>query len=163
MARLAALGALATATTLASGAPAGAAPPKLSCKIAKALTHVSAQPIWFPVPQPPDTTLTVNADAPPKFVHGLKWQVETRYFWLVRLPRGGKVGDPKAELVFSARFDNLGRTVDVLRLKDDRLFAQWRTSRSGADTTAVVAKNITGTEFGEFVASLAKVRYPTGC
>ena len=160
--RLALLGAV-LAAALASARPAGAASPKLSCKIGKALTHVPARPVWFPVPQPRGTTLTVNADARPLFVHGLKWQVETRYFWLVRVPRGTNLGDPTAKLVFNARFDNLGRSVSVLRLSDGRLFTQWRTSGNGADTTAVVAKNITATEFAEFVASMRKVQYPTGC
>ncbi len=156
------LGALALAAALAAGSE-GAAQPKLGCKIAKALARVPARPVWFPAPQPVDTTLIVNAAAPPTFARGLKWSVETRYFWLARLPRGGKVGDPKAKLVLSARFDNLGRTVNVLRRKDGRLFALWKTSGKGADTTVVVAKNMTATEFGDFVASLRKVRYPTGC
>ncbi len=161
--RLPLLGALVAASALASAEPAGAASPKLSCKIAKALELVPAQPVWFPVPQPADTTLTVNADAPPKYVRGLKWSVETRYFWLVRVPRGGKLGDPKAQVVFNARFENLGRNVVVLRQRDGRLFAQWNTSGKGPDTTVVVAKNITGTEFGQFLATLRNVQYPTGC
>jgi hypothetical protein len=156
------LGAVA-ATALAAGGPAGAAAPKLSCKISRALAQVPAKPVWFPAPQPPDTTLTVNAAALPTFARGLKWSVETRYFWLGRFPRGGKVRDPKAKLVFSARFTNLGRTVDILRRGDGRLFTQWKTSGKGADTTVIVAKNMTSTELGAFVASLRKVRYPTGC
>jgi hypothetical protein len=162
--RIALLGATVAAATLASAAPADAAvAPKLSCKIAKALKRVPAKPVWFPVPQPPDTTLTVNGAAPPKFARGLKWSVDTRYLWLGRYPRGAKVADPKAKLVFSARFANLGRTITVLRRRDGRLFTQWKTSGKGRDTTVVVSKDITSTELGEFVASLRKVRYPAGC
>ena len=144
-------------------APAGAASPKLNCRIAKALAHVPAKPVWFPVPQPFDTTLTVNSGAKPGFVHGLKWSVETRYFFLVRLPRGASLREPKASVVFNARFDNIGRAIEVLRNRDGRLFAEWPTNGSGRDTTAVVAKNMSSTEFGEFVGSLRKVTWPSGC
>ena len=146
-----------------TGAPAAAATPKVSCKIAKAVTRLPSPPVWFPVPQPFDTTLIVNGNALPTFAHGLRWQVETRYFFLVRLPRGGNVRDPKAKVAFSARFENLGRSVDVLRRRDGRLFAQWPTTGKGRDTTVVVSQNMASTEFGEFVASLRKVEYPKGC
>jgi hypothetical protein len=154
--------ALATVMTVGTG-PVGAASPTLTCKLAGALARVPAKPVWFPAPQPVGTTLVVDAAAPPAFAHGLKWTVENRYFWLVRLPRGAKVADPKAKLVFNARFPNLGRAVDVLRRTDGRLYARFKTTGSGPDTTVAVASNVTSTEFGDFVASLQKVRYPSGC
>jgi hypothetical protein len=161
--RLAVVAPLAAVVAFAAGDANGAAAPRVSCQIAKAVTRLPSRPVWFPAPMPMGTTLTVPDDAPPTFRRGLKWSVETRYFWLVRLPRGGKIADPKAKLVFTARFPNLGRELDVLRRSDGRLFAAWRTNGAGRDITAVVAKNMTGTEFGEFVASLRKVRYPARC
>jgi hypothetical protein len=125
---------------------------------------VPAKPVWFPVPQPYDTTLTVNESAPPSFRNGLRWMIETRYFWLARMPRGTTFADPKSKVVLSAvQFANLGRRIDIVRLQDGRYFAKWPTAGSGRDTTVAVAKNMTSTEFGEFIASLRKVRWPTGC
>jgi hypothetical protein len=154
--------AVASAMTVGTG-PVRAASPVLTCRIAGALARVPAKPVWFPAPQPVGTTLVVGAAAPPTFAHGLKWTVENRYFWLVRLPRGGQVADAKAKLVFDARFPNLGRAVVVLRRADGRLYTQFKTTGSGPDTTVVVASNMTSTEFAEFIASLKKVRYPSGC
>jgi hypothetical protein len=162
--RLALLGTTVAAAAIVIAGPSSAAAPKLSCSIANALTRVPAKPVWFPVPQPYDTTLTVNENAPPSFTHGLRWMVETRYFWLARMPRGTTFSDPKSKVVLSAvRFPNLGRSIDIVRLQDGRLFAKWPTAGSGRDTTVAVAKNMSATEFGEFVASLRKVRWPSGC
>ena len=148
---------------LATGGPAGAATPKLTCSIAKALTHVPSKPVWFPAPQPEGTTLIVDASSRPGFSHGLEWSVETRYFFLVRLPRGTSFRDRKAKVVFDVRFTNLGRSIAIQRLGDGRLYAKWPTAGKGRDTTVVVAKNMSATEFGVFVASLRRVAYPTGC
>jgi hypothetical protein len=158
------VGAAVVAAVAMLPAPSGAATPKLSCAIAKALERVPAKPVWFPVPQPMDTTLTVNGDARPTFANGLNWMVETRYFWLGRMPRGTTFRDPGSKVVLSGvRFTNLGRSIDIVRLRDGRYFAKWPTSGSGKDTTVAVAKNMSSTEFGEFVASLRKVQWPTGC
>ena len=156
---------LAAAVACAFGtsvAPASGAPPKVTCKIANALKRVPAKPVWFPVPQPEDTTLIVDDDARPGFVHGLRWSVESRYFFLVRMPRGTSFRDPKAKVAFDARFANLGRSISILRLGDGRLLAKWPTAGKGRDTTVVVAVNMSATEFGAFLASLRRVAYPTG-
>jgi hypothetical protein len=160
--RAALLAVVVTASILAA-APADAAAPKLSCRIAKAAAQLPGKPVWFPSPQPFDTTLTVPANAKPTFARGLKWQVETRYFFLVRLPNGGNVRDPRAKAVFSADFSNLGRSITIQRRGDGRLFAQFPTTGKGKDTTVVVSLNMATTEFGEFLSSLRKVRWPTGC
>jgi hypothetical protein len=157
------LAAALVAAALAVPGPSVAANPKLSCAVAQALTRVAAKPVWFPVPQPRDTTLTVNGGAPPSFANGLRWMVETRYFWLGRMPRGTTFRDPGSKVVLSATFPNLARSVDIVRLRDGRYFAKWPTAGSGRDTTVAVARNMSSTEFGEFVASLRKVRYPSGC
>jgi hypothetical protein len=154
---------LAAIAAIAVAAPADAATPTLSCRIAKAAAKLPGKPVWFPAPQPFDTTLTVPANAAPTFRSGLKWQVETRYFFLVRLPNGGSVKDAKAKAVFSARFANLGRNVTILRRGDGRLFAQFPTGGRGRDTTVVVSLNMATTEFGEFLSSLRKVRWPSRC
>jgi len=137
--------------------------PVLSCTTAKSLARLPARPVWFPVPQPEDVRPAVNVNAPPKFVRGVKWDWGDRYFWLARLPKGANLGDPKAKVVAGLRFPNLARAVRILRLSDGRLFAQWPTTRRYPDTTVVVAKNHTTTEIGFFLASLRKVRLPTGC
>jgi len=154
---------LAVSAVAVAAGPAGAATPKVNCRIAKAVEQLPAKPVWFPAPQPFDTTLTVPADAKPTFSRGLRWQVETRYFFLTRLPNGGKVADPKAKAVFSASFGNLGRTVTILRRADGRLFAQFPTTGKGKDTTVIVSSNMATTEFGEFLSSLRKVQWPTNC
>ena len=162
--RLACVGAVLAATATVIAGPSPAASPKLSCSIASALTRVPAKPVWFPVPQPRDTTLTVNENAPPSFANGLRWMVEMRYFWLARMPRGTTFTDPKSKVVLSAvQFGNLGRRIDIVRLGDGRLFAKWPTAGPGRDTTVVVAKNMSATEFGEFLASLRQVQWPANC
>ena len=162
--RLAGLAALAAAAvTFANCGSAVAATPKLGCRLAVALQRLPAPPVWFPSPQPAPTTLTVDVSAGPGLAHGLRWSVEDRWFWLGRLPRGGTTRDPKAMLVFGARFDNLGREIAVVRRRDGRLYTELSTTGRGADRTVVVAKDMTATEFGAFLASLRKVRYPTAC
>ena len=162
MTQAALLAAVAAAAVVAV-TPAEAATPKLSCRIATAAAKLPGKPVWFPSPQPFDTTLTVDANAKPTFARGLKWQVETRYFFLVRLPKGGDVRDRKAKVVFSAAFPNLGRSVSILRRADGRLFAQFPTNGKGVDTTVVVSLNMATTELGEFLSSLRKVQWPKGC
>jgi hypothetical protein len=162
--RLVCLVGIAAAAAIAVPGQSVAANPKLSCAISQALGRVAAKPVWFPVPQPRDTTLTVNGTAPPSFANGLRWMIEGRYFWLARMPRGTAFRDPGSKVVLSAvRFTNLGRSIDIVRLRDGRYFAKWPTAGSGRDTTVAVAKNMTSTEFGEFVASLRKVQWPSGC
>jgi hypothetical protein len=153
----------AAAVAFASCGSAAAAAPTLGCKLAVALERLPAPPVWFPSPQPAPSTLTVDVAAGPGLVHGLRWSIEDRSFWLGRRPHAGTTRDPEAKLVFDARFDNLGRTVAVVRRRDGRLYTELSTTGRGADRTVVVAKNMTATEFGEFLASLRKARYPTGC
>jgi hypothetical protein len=162
--RLALLAATVAALSLAPAVPSSAATPKINCRTAQALTLLPAKPIWFPAPQPYDTVLTVNENAPPSFRKGLRWMVETRYFWLARMPAGSTFRDPRSKVVLDGvRFTNLGRSVDIVRLRDGRLFAKWATSGRGRDTTVAVAKNMSATEFGEFLGTLHKVQWPTGC
>jgi hypothetical protein len=158
---VAALGAVASLAVGADGRTQSG--PVLSCTTAKSLARLPARPVWFPVPQPEDVRPAVNVNALPKFVRGVKWDWGDRYFWLARLPKGANLGDPKAKVVAGLRFPNLARVVRILRLSDGRLFAQWPTARRYPDTTVVVAKNHTTTEVGFFLASLRKVRWPTGC
>lgn len=150
---------------LALASPSASAPPvQLDCATAKRIAATPGKPYWFPVPEPRGV-FHASGDALPWFLRGLKWTSGRTYLFLVRIPGGANLGDIglQSKVAAKPRLANVGRTVEVLRLPDGRLFVQWPTRRVYPDLTAVVAKGVTVARYVAFLRSLRPIAWPGGC